>query len=75
MPPKHDVTAKYDNDAIHIDHSVCIGCNMCVRACEYGIYSQNEKRFWPPHVNEFDLCVGCGQCVTVCPVKAIVAQP
>ena len=51
MPPKHDVTAKYDNDAIHIDHSVCIGCNMCVRACEYGIYSQNEKRFWPPHVN------------------------
>lgn len=83
MPPKpqHDVTGVDYNNAIMIDYAKCIGCNMCIKACDVqgiGVYKQNEKPKYPPIVKLSTLfksdCIGCGQCATICPVDAIAPK-
>lgn len=64
-----------------IDYAKCIGCNMCIKACDVqgiGVYKQNEKPKYPPIVKLSTLfnsdCIGCGQCATICPVDAIAPK-
>ncbi|TNJ28479.1 Fe-hydrogenase-1 [Giardia muris] len=83
MPPKpvHDVTGTDRNNAIFIDYAKCIGCNMCVKACDaqaISVYRANEKPRYPPVVKLNTLfesdCIGCGQCTTICPVDALIPR-
>ena len=67
MKPKHNVTKTYKNAAIYIDHAKCIGCNLCVKACDnqdVHVYTANEQKFFPPRVQYDDLlksdCILCG---------------
>jgi len=52
-----------------IDPSKCIGCHLCVTACQDGahqcIYPQENTRV--PRIDESE-CVGCNLCKIVCPV-------
>jgi len=41
----------------------CVGCNMCVKHCNYGAITLNESR---KAGIDYTKCVGCGQCVAYC---------
>jgi len=50
-------------NAIHIDESLCNGCQACVGACPFGAMffdAQREKAF------TCDLCQGDPECVKIC---------
>jgi heterodisulfide reductase subunit A-like polyferredoxin len=61
---------KLENVAITavVDKDICIGCGMCVEACDYGARSINEKTKKAEVVEA--LCQGCGACVAACPSNA-----
>lgn len=48
----------------------CIGCRLCVRACEYDAIHVNDNLA----KIDYDKCTNCGACVKVCPVKIIEEQ-
>jgi len=72
-----------------IDHSTCIGCNLCYIACEDGAHQcidlvdpdSINAGLGPgrvpfksvPKVRESD-CVGCNLCACVCPVPGCIAM-
>lgn len=43
----------------------CLGCGDCVRACQFGALSIDEKTGLP--VVDEDKCTACGKCVEACP--------
>ena len=45
----------------------CIGCKLCVKACEYDAIAVNDNL---SHI-DYSKCTNCGKCATVCPVKVI----
>lgn len=45
---------------IKVDHSKCIGCNACVKACKMDVKKVCDAE-----------CIQCGECIEHCPVKAI----
>lgn len=49
----------------------CIGCKLCVKACEYDAIHvvDNLAKI------DYSKCVNCGACVKVCPTKVIMEQP
>ncbi|WP_058485502.1 RnfABCDGE type electron transport complex subunit B [Defluviitalea phaphyphila] len=48
----------------------CIGCRMCVKACEYDAIDFNNNL---AHI-KYDKCTQCMACVKKCPTKAIQGQ-
>lgn len=48
----------------------CIGCRMCVRACEYEAIDFDNQL---AHIN-YEKCTQCMACVQKCPTKAIIGE-
>jgi len=69
-----DLDLNYETIA-KIDASKCIGCHLCVAACQDGahqcIWSQEGTRV--PRVDESE-CVGCNLCKIVCPVPDCISM-
>ncbi|MCL6557936.1 MAG: FAD-dependent oxidoreductase, partial [Firmicutes bacterium] len=61
---------KLENVAITavVDEELCVGCGVCVAACDYGAREINEKTGKATVVEA--LCQGCGACVGACPSNA-----
>ena len=45
----------------------CIGCGMCVQACEQGCHSLSGS----VHIFDRTCCVSCGACAKACPAEAL----
>ncbi len=48
----------------------CIGCKLCVKACEYDAITVEDNL---ASIN-YEKCTNCGKCAEVCPVKVIEIQ-
>jgi formate dehydrogenase major subunit len=70
---------------IAVDHSACIMCDRCIRACDDIQNNDVIGRTGKGHTARiaFDLddpmgessCVSCGECVAACPTGALVNKP
>lgn len=49
----------------------CIGCMMCVKACEYDAVKVENSL---AHIDQ-SKCVGCGKCAAKCPRHIILGKP
>ncbi|MFT7579748.1 MAG: dihydropyrimidine dehydrogenase (NAD+) subunit PreA, partial [Myxococcota bacterium] len=60
-----------------IDAAKCIGCHLCVVACDDGahqcIHPDAEGKTFVPHIDESE-CVGCNLCQIVCPVPDCITM-
>jgi dihydropyrimidine dehydrogenase (NAD+) subunit PreA len=58
-----------------IDDGTCIGCHLCVAACQDGahqcIFAQDHTKV--PRIDESE-CVGCNLCKIVCPVPDCISM-
>ncbi|MGH9010036.1 MAG: 4Fe-4S dicluster-binding protein [Acidimicrobiia bacterium] len=64
---------KWKSDPLRIDMSICINCDVCLRACppQFGaIFNYGVDVVIVP-----ELCSGCDKCLPVCPVDCIVPDP
>jgi ferredoxin len=53
---------------IHIDQELCIGCGLCISACQEGAIALIEGK---ATLIRDDYCDGLGNCLPVCPAGAI----
>ena len=60
-----------------VDHETCIGCGLCVKACNIvglsieHIYCTKKRRVT---IRE-DICLGCGACIGTCPTGSLSLTP
>jgi uncharacterized Fe-S center protein len=52
----------HSNGKPTVDHSLCVGCGMCVKNCAHGAITITNKKATIDHTK----CVGCGRCIGVC---------
>ena len=63
-------------DAVLLDQEKCVGCNMCVMACPYGVITPTKKD-GKKVASKCDLCVdevtgeAAPACVLICPNEAL----
>ncbi|MEG3639171.1 formate dehydrogenase subunit alpha [Magnetococcus sp. PR-3] len=80
--PRPASTARDDrHPIIHIDHSLCIQCTLCVRACDeiqgqnvLGFAGRGDRMVLTAGLDqglEPSGCVSCGQCLFECPTGAL----
>ena len=71
-----DLNINYETVA-RIDADRCIGCHLCVVACQDGahqcIHPDAEGKSFVPVVDESE-CVGCNLCQIVCPVPDCITM-
>ena len=65
------VPASLDDVAV-IDEDLCIGCNLCVRACPVDAIVGVHQMM---HTVITDHCTGCALCLPPCPVDCISLAP
>jgi ferredoxin len=56
---------------IHIDQELCIGCGLCISACQEGAIALIEGK---ATLIRDDYCDGLGNCLPVCPSGAITFE-
>jgi len=56
---------------IKIDEDKCVGCGLCVTACQEGAIGIENKK---AKLLREDYCDGLGNCLPVCPTKAITFE-
>lgn len=64
-------TATMDNVAV-IDESLCVGCNLCARACPVDAIVGVQHMM---HTVIAADCTGCELCIAPCPVDCIAMVP
>lgn len=57
-------------DVMQVCQAGCIGCQLCVKQCEYEAISVTDNL---AHIDQ-EKCVGCGACAAKCPKKVIIPQ-
>lgn len=70
-----DLDMNYETVA-KIDAEKCIGCNLCMVACDDGAHQcihPNPNGTRVPVIDESE-CVGCNLCQIVCPVEACISM-
>ncbi len=65
------VLANLDEVAV-IDESLCIGCNLCARACPVDAIVGVQQMM---HTVISEHCTGCTLCLSPCPVDCISLKP
>lgn len=55
-----------------INHEICVGCGLCVKACPMDVIRLNGKKAVVCYVEE---CMCCAACEDVCPAGAIYVSP
>lgn len=84
--PKREVTRGQDDSSLSIlvDHSACILCDRCIRACaeirDNNVIARQGKGY--ESAIAFDLddpmgnssCVSCGECMVSCPTGALTSK-
>ncbi len=54
-----------------IDETKCIGCGMCIAACERGVFEYDKDEHKSKVKSPYDCTIGCDNCRVYCPVGAI----
>lgn len=61
---------------IHIDESLCKGCDICKELCKEGVFvisgQINSRGYYVPVPVNLDKCNGCMICELICPEMAVV---
>ncbi|HHU37334.1 MAG TPA: ferredoxin family protein [Treponema sp.] len=61
--------------SVIIDREMCKGCLLCIRACPFGVLTEdtemNTAGVYPAFVKNPDACTACSSCYRVCPDCAI----
>jgi formate dehydrogenase major subunit len=83
--PSVESSSDLSSPVIAVDHSACILCDRCIRACDDLQSNEIIGRTGKGHAARiaFDLnqpmgasdCVACGECVASCPTGALVDKP
>ncbi len=62
----------YGDFSIERDPQRCIGCQVCLRQCSYGVHQYNDRLC--ELTQDESRCVGCHRCEALCPTGALTIR-